>query len=166
METIKKFRTYLLIFILGFLFVEFFTNLAMKEKFNDITHYDISIISPKITITESKASYGRGYINGNIINNTGEHIKDKYIQFDFYDKDGIYVGTKSKELKYFNVDEKISFNIDYEYKNVDIIKISFVGEVIQPQNNAPSFLNINIEEENFKIALPIALVLGLYVILP
>ena len=166
MGTMKKIRTYLIIFIIGFLFVELFTNLAMKEKFVDITKHYISITSPKINVTESKASYGRGYINGNIINNTGEHIKDKYIQFDFYDKDGIYVGTESKELKYFNVDEKISFNINYEYKNVDKIKISFVEEVIQPKNNAPSFFNINIEEENLKIALPIALALGLYVILP
>ena len=37
MKTLKKFRTYLLLFIAGFLFVEVFTNLAMREKFVDIT---------------------------------------------------------------------------------------------------------------------------------
>lgn len=165
MGTIKKFRTYLLIFLAFFLFVELFTNLAMKEKFVDITNHEINIASPKVNIAESKASYYSGYIKGNIINDTGEHIKDKYLQFDFYDKDGIYVGTESKEIKYFNVTEKISFDINYKYKNVNRIEIRFVDEVIKPEKNMPRF-NINIEDEELKIALPIALVLGLYVILP
>lgn len=167
MGTIKKFRTYLLIFLAFFLFVEIFTNLAMKENFVDINNHEIKITSPKVNITESKAVYGRGYIKGNIVNDTGEHIKDRYLQFDFYDKDGIYAGTESKEIKYFNVNEKISFNIDYKYKNIETIKINFVDEVVEPKNNRPSIFNINnIDEEQMKIALPIAIVLGLYVILP
>lgn len=167
MGTIKKFRTYLLMFLAFFLFVEIFTNLAMKEDLLDITNHEINITSPKVKIIESKASYSNGYIKGEIVNNTGEHIKDKYLQFDFYDKDGIYVGTESKEIKYFNVNEKINFNISYKYQNIEKIKINFVDEVIKPKNNMPSIFNLeNIDDEQIKIALPIAIVLGLYVILP
>jgi len=165
METVKKFRTYLLIFLTFFLFVELVTNLGMKEKVTNITNHKINVTSPKVIITESKASYSNGYIKGNITNDTGEHIKDKYLQFDFYDKDGIYVGTESQEIKYFNVNEKVSFDINYKYKNVNRIEIRFADEVIKPKNNMPSF-NINIEDEQLKIALPIALGLGLCLILP
>ena len=165
MGTVKKFRTYLLIFLATFLFVELFTNIVMKEKFTDITNYEINVTSPKVSVTESKASYSSGYIKGNITNDTGEHIKDKYLQFDFYDKDGIYVGTESQEIKYFNVSEKISFDINYKYKNVNRIEIGFVDEIIKPKSNVPSIFNINIQDEELKLALPIALGLGLCLIL-
>ena len=166
METIKKFRTYLLIFVAIFLFVELFTNLSMKEKFVNITNHEINVTSLKVNITESKASYSRGYIKGNITNDTGEHIKDKYLQFDFYDEDGIYVGTESQEIKYFNVEEKISFEIDYEFQNVKKIKIDLVDEVVKPKNKLLEGLNSQIEEKNLKIAIPIVAVLMLYVIIP
>lgn len=164
MGTIKKFRTYLLLFIVMFLFIGLFTNIAMRENFVDITNHIRLVTSPKIVITESKASYSRGYIKGNITNDTGEHIKDKYLQFDFYDKDGIYVGTKTQEIKYFNVEEKISFDIDYEFQNVEKINIDFVDEVIKPKSKISSLFNL--DDEDIKIAAPIALGLVLYTIIP
>lgn len=164
MGTIKKFRTYLLMFLGLFLFVSIFTNLAMRENFVDISNHKINVNSPKVSITESKAYYSGGYIKGNIINDTGEHIKDKYLQFDFYDKDGIYVGTESQEIKYFNVNEKVSFDIDYAYQNVNRIEIDFVDEVIKPKGKLSNLFNI--DDENMQIALPIALGLLLYTIIP
>lgn len=166
MGTMKKFKTYLLIFIGMFLFVSIFTNLAMRENFVNITNHEINVNSPKVIITESKASYSNGNIKGSIINDTGKHIKDKYLQFDFYDKDGIYVGTESKEIKYFNVKEKVNFDINYTYKNVDKIKINLVDEVIKPKDNAPSIFDLDMQDEEMQLALPFAAILALYLILP
>lgn len=164
MGTLKKFRIYFLLFVGFFIFVSFFTNLAMKESFEDITNHEININSPQIVVTESKASYSSGYIRGMITNDTGEHIKDKYLQFDFYDKDGIYVGTESQEIKYFNVNEKVNFDINYTYQNVNKIKISFVDEVTKLGTNNYNIFNFTEEEQ--KLIVPVALIVGLYAILP
>lgn len=164
MQKMKKFFMYLILVVGLFVFVNLMTNLAMRENFTTITNHEIVVESPKVTVSESKATYSYGYIKGNISNDTGEHLKDKFLQFDFYDKDGIYVGTESKEIKYFNVDETINFDLNYEYTSVNKIKISFVNEVIKPQTE---HLNpFNVDDETLKIALPIAAVLGLFVIIP
>ena len=162
MVRMKKFFVYFILFVALFLFINLFTELQMKEKYRTITNHEILVKSPKVTITESKAKYSYGYIKGNILNDTKEHIKDKFLQFDFYDKDGIYVGTEYKEIKYFNVEESIKFEINYEYVNVNKIKISFVDKVLEPETNAI----INLEDEKMKIALPIATFLGLGIIIP
>lgn len=164
MERMKKFFIYFILFVGLYLFVSLMINFGMKEKYETITNHQITVKSPQVTVSESKATYSHGYIKGNILNNTGEHIKDKYLQFDFYDKDGIYLGTESKEIKYFNVDEKINFDLNYEYTNVNKIKISFVDEVLRPKTKLSNIFNV--EEETLKIALPIATILGLYVIIP
>ncbi len=166
MGTMKKFKAYLLVFLGLFLFVSIFTNLAMREKIVNITNHEIKITSPKVIITESKASYSSGYIKGNVTNDTGEHIKDKYLQFDFYDKDGIYIGTESKEIKYFNVNETVNFDISYTRRNVNRIKIDFVDEIIKPKSKMLSVFDINIEDEEMQLAIPFAVILGLYLILP
>ena len=162
MERMKKFFIYFILFVGLYFFVSLMANLEMKEKYENISNHEILVESPKVTVSESKATYSYGYIKGNISNDTGKHLTDKYLQFDFYDKDGIYVGTEFKEIKYFNVDETINFDLNYEYTNVNKIKISFVDEIIKPQQKSI----FNIEDETLKIALPIAAILGLYVILP
>ncbi len=108
----KKLFKYFLMFIALFLFVELVTNFAMKERFNNLPEYKINVTSPKIEVTENKASSYSGYIKGTITNDTGEHLRNKFLQFDFYDKDGIYLGTETQEIKIFNINEKSSFNIE------------------------------------------------------
>lgn len=121
----KTIITYIKLFLLLFIIVGLLTHFAMKEKYLDITNYTVNVASPKVTIDESKATYSNGYIKGKILNDTGEHLKDKCLQFAFYDKDGIYLGTKTEEIKYFNVNEEVKFNIDYNYRNVGRIDLEF-----------------------------------------
>lgn len=161
----KKFFMYFMMFIALYLFVNLFTNLSMRENYKDITNHQIEINSPQVTVLESKATYSHGYIKGNILNNTGEHIKDKYLQFDFYNTEGIYLGTEVKEIKYFNIDETINFDINYKYPNINRIRINLVDEVIKPESKTFNIFD-NIDDGTLKIAIPIAAILGLYVILP
>ena len=164
MKRMKKFFIYLVLFVGLYLFVSIMTKLGMRENYKNIVNHEITLESPKVTISESKATYSHGYIKGNILNDTGNHLKNKYLQFDFYDKDNLYVGTEFKEIKYFNVKETISFELNYKYNNVEKIKIKFVDEVTKPQIS--SFNIFDTEDENLKIAVPIASVLGLLIILP
>ena len=80
MARMKKFLLYFLMFAGLFLFVEFFTNvdiLNVEEKYVQLEDYEIKTESPKIEVTEFVGNNSSGHINGNITNNTGEHIKDK-----------------------------------------------------------------------------------------
>lgn len=164
MAKIKKFFLYFLMFIAVYIFVTILTNFSMKENFKDIQNIQVGVSSPKILIEESKATNTHGYIKGNITNDTGEHIKDKFLQFDFYNKNGLYVGTKSQEIKYFNVNEKVNFDITYNYENVNSIKISFVDEVIKKEISSVKFFELTEEEKN--LAISFATIISLYAILP
>lgn len=164
MKKIKEFFIYFLMFIALYIFVTVLTNFSMKEKFKDIQDIQISVNSPQIFIEESKATDSRGYVKGNIVNNTGEHIKDKYLQFDFYNKNGAYIGTEVQEIKYFNVEEKVNFDIQYNYKNVNSIEINFVDEVIKKETSSGKLFELTDEQKN--LALPVAAIVGLYVIIP
>ena len=100
----------------------------MKERYEDV-YYTYNFESPKIQIEESKKIYSKGNIKGNITNDTGNHIRGKNLQFNFYNENGKYLGTETQQINYFNVDEKIKFDIEYNYKNVKTIEINFVDEV-------------------------------------
>lgn len=155
-------------FIALFLFVGLLKDVGFKEEEKNILNYTINVNSPKILVRESKASYSGGYIKGFIFNDTGEHIKDKFIQFDFYNSKGHYVGTESKEIKYFNVNEKINYDVSYSYKDVDSIEISFVDEVVKKEIKKYSFMDEVLESEDFavRVGVPIGLLLVVYVLLP
>lgn len=62
MGTLKKFRTYFLIFIAFFIVIGLLTKLAMIENFKDVSNYEIKCESPVISVEENKATYSHGYI--------------------------------------------------------------------------------------------------------
>lgn len=163
MGTLKKFRTYFLIFIAFFIVIGFLTKVAMRENFKDVSDNEIKCESPVISVEENRATYSHGYIKGTVTNNTGKHLPLKYLQIDLYDKDGIYLGTEYKELKYFNVDETISFDINYTYSNVGKAVLNVTDEMTKKESY--KFFN-DIDDEQLKIALPIAGLLVFYTILP
>lgn len=173
MGTLKKFRTYFLIFIAFFIVIGFLTNVAMRENFKDISSYEIKCESPVISVDECKATYSHGYIKGTVTNNTGEHLPLKYLQIDLYDKDEIYLGTEYKELKYFNINETINYEINFNYNNVNIVKLQIVDEIpgtgdIAKEKETVGGVEINpmINEDTMKIAVPIAGLLVFYTIIP
>ena len=170
MGTIKKFFNYFLLFIALFVFVEIFRELALKkaEKEKYMIDYNVNVNSPKIIVSSSKASDTEVSIKGCIINETGEHIKDKVLQFDFYDNNNTYLGTELKQINYFNVNEKIKFDISRNYKNVDRIDILYLDEAIKhEEENTDEITKIlNTDNSTVKIALPIATVLTMLMIIP
>lgn len=163
MGTIKKFWIYLALFVAFFAYTEFLVYAAMKDNYRDITNYEVKIDSPEIEVTESRATRTHGNIKGSVTNNTGEFMPLKYLQINLYDKNDVYLGSEYKELKYFNINETIKFDIDYRYNNVDKITLKLTDEISKNENNY--FLN-NIEDETLKLAIPIAGFLALYVLIP
>ena len=150
-------------FIVSFIIITILTNLAMRDNYKDITDYEILSSSPEIRVNECKAEYSHGYITGTVTNNTGKHFPLKYLQVDLYNKDGIYLGTEYKELKYFNVDETINFDINYSYNDTSKVVLDITDEMTKKEKI--NFFN-SIDDDQLKIALPIAGILVFYTILP
>lgn len=163
METMKKFKVYFFIFIGFFLLTAVLTNFLMRDDYKNITKYEIKSESPEIVVTECKAAYSTGYVKGSVTNNTGELIPLKYLQINLYNEDGIYLGSEYKELKYFNPKETINFDISYDYLNIDRVTLDLVDEI--PEKEGNEFLS-NIDNEQLKVAAPIAGVLLLFTIIP
>lgn len=174
METLKKFWIYFLIFIVGFGLISLLTSLIMKEHYRDITNYEILTKSPIILVSECKASNTGGYIKGSVTNNVGEYLELKYLKIDVYNKNDVYLGSEYKKLKYFNVDETINYEINFNYKDVNKVKLQIIDEI--PKNNdntKESETTVGgvevepiVDEYTMKIAVPIAGILILYTILP
>lgn len=131
MAKMKKFLKYLIWLVLLYLIVNGLTYLATKDDYKELTNYTISTDSPKIEVTESMAAYTHGYIKGQVTNNTGKHIPKTYLQIDFYNKDGVWLGKETKELESFNLNETIKFDISYTYTDVNKIRLSISDEIIE-----------------------------------
>lgn len=163
MGTLKKFWMYFIMFIVFFLLITALTNFTMRDNYKDITNYETKSESPEIIVSECKAARSHGYIKGSVTNNTEELIPLKYLQINLYDEDGIYLGSEYKELKYFNPQETINFDINYNYNNVDKVTLNLVDDIPEKES---SNLFSGINDEQLKIALPIAGLLVFYTILP
>lgn len=162
METMKKFKIYLYIFILAFLIITLLTNLLMRDNYRTID-YKVKSNLLEMKVVECKAAYSTGYIKGSVTNNTGELIPLKYLQINLYDKDDVYLGSEYKELKNFYPQETINFDIGYDYINTDKVVLGLIDEI--PQKEQDNFLG-NLDDEQLEIAAPIAGTLLLFAIIP
>jgi len=169
MDTIKKLFIYFLLFLALFVFVGFMVNVAFKKNEGKyLSNYTINIDSPKVVVTNSRVLYDGGKIEGYIFNDTKEHIRDKILQFNFYDVNNKYLGNEIKEIKYFNVEEKIKFDVSYNFKKVDRIEILYLDEKVEMENSNNSKIAdiLNTDSNTLKIAAPIAAVLTLLMVIP
>jgi len=124
----KKIFKYLILFIVMYIVVELFVYFLTKPYYKNMENYEILFKSPAIEISESKIAENKGYIKGNITNDTGNLMNNVTIIFDFYNDKDMRIGSQRETIKIFNATEKVDFDIKYEYKNVDKIKISFIKE--------------------------------------
>jgi len=129
MDRLKTFKWYFIIFASFFLVLWLLTEGVSWHPYKNLK-YEIDFDSPALTISEAKGASNHGYIKGKITNDTSNIIDMGYIQFDFYDKEGTYLGTEFQELKNFNIGESnnVNINFDYNYQNVDAVKITIVDE--------------------------------------
>ena len=124
----KKIFRYVILLIVAYIVVEVLVYFLTKTYYKDLNNYDILVESPVIEIKESKVAKSKGYIQGNITNDTGELMRNLRVKFDFYNEQGKYVGSENKTIDVFNISERLNFDIKYEYKDVSEIKISIVRE--------------------------------------
>lgn len=124
----KKIFRYVILLIVAYIVVEVLVYFLTKTYYKDLNNYDILVESPVIEIKESKVAKSKGYIQGNITNDTGELMRNLRVKFDFYNEQGKYVGSENKTIDVFNISERLNFDIKYEYDDVNEIRISIVRE--------------------------------------
>ena len=124
----KKIIRYLLLLILMIVVVRIYVYFLTKTNYQDMNNYEITVQTPEIFVTESKVAKNKGYIKGNITNNSSEMIKNLKVKFEFYNKNEKLVGIEYRNEDVLNASETIKFDIGYNYKNVEKIKISTVTE--------------------------------------
>ena len=124
----KKIIRYLLLLILMIVVVRVYVYFLTKTNYQDMNNYEITVQTPEIVVTESKVAKNKGYIKGNITNNSSEMIKNLKVKFEFYNENENLVGIEYRNEDVLNASETIKFDIGYNYKNVEKIKISTVTE--------------------------------------
>ena len=124
----KKIIRYLLLLIHMIVVVRVYVYFLTKTNYQDMNNYEITVQTPEISVTESKVARNKGYIKGNITNNSAEMIKNLKVKFEFYNENDKLVGIEYRDEDILNASETIKFDIGYNYKNVEKIKISTVTE--------------------------------------
>lgn len=126
MKTMNKFWKYFLNFVVLFLLV---TGLSYWARtINDKNEakqaaqitYTAQESSPLIEITKCTSKK----VIGTATNDMNVLVNAIYIKADFYDESNNLLGTEYDEIKYFNVEEKAKFEIDYKYNNVARIEVT------------------------------------------
>lgn len=152
MKTMKKFWKYFILFILLFLFVSGMTYLGTLQTKNNVRNVDYSLkidIPVDLNIEECQATTRKGHVKGNVVNHTGELMTNKYLQFSFYNSNNYLLRTEFEEIKYFNVNEKIPFDITVPCENINKVVISLVDESTKQEyvdnhnSNILSGINVN-----------------------
>lgn len=133
MKTMKKFFTYLIIFVLLYFIFDFLMILGTKGLSKDITNYTIDSNLAKVEITQSNATYSNINISGNITNNKDKLINKLYVRTEFYNGNGKYIGSEYKEIKNLNVGETQNFDLSYNYTNVGSFKVSTSEQIDEGQ---------------------------------
>ncbi|MBQ2917200.1 MAG: hypothetical protein IJE59_03370 [Clostridia bacterium] len=151
METMKKFKVYLFIFLGFFILSTILTSFLMRDDYKNI-NYEIKSETSNILVTECKAANTNGYIKGSVTNNTEELIPLKYLQINLYDENDVYLGSEYKELKNFYPKETVNFDMSYEYLNIDKVTLIFIDKI--PEKEAFNLFE-GIDDETMSLAAPV-----------
>ena len=101
----------------------------------------------------------RGYIRAEAKNNTGEYINAQGIEFNFYNKEGKYLGNKTSVVRNLDLGEKEKISLEYNFEGVSKIEVNlsekeFSSGILFDTEGAES------------LAVWIGLIIGLSVLIP
>lgn len=128
MDRMKTFGLYALCIILFFIFSNVMINVAIKSTYDPISMDIISEENIKLNITDAKATYVNGYVEG-MVKNTGEDIEKTYIKIDLYTKRNSLLGTRYVEVANFRQNESRDFRMGFKFTDVSYAKVQIVNEV-------------------------------------
>lgn len=129
MSRMKTFFKYFLAFIILYIIVDIGSYMTLKSTYIARKDYEVNMENPQVTVSEFKSTVLNGYVNGTIINNTGEIITGKALKLDYYSKNDVLMGTKYFKVDNLLIDEKLDFESRFNFDNVTKLKISIVDSL-------------------------------------
>ena len=127
MDRMKTFRTYLILFILFYIYVSVMSYFFVKSTYYNMD-YKINVESPKVIVTDARASRVNGHIEGKIQNNTDSTFEKGYIRFELISKAGNSITNKYIEIAKMNPKEEKEFSINFHAENIVNCNISYVED--------------------------------------
>ena len=128
MARMKVFLRYLIIFVIVYFVLDFFTYRYLVNSYKNIKTYEIIAESPEVKVKEAKATAMNGYIVAEVKNTTGEKIDKTNVKIDLYNKRGNNLGTKYVKLEDFNNNETREFRINFRAKSIVHFEVTFTDE--------------------------------------
>ena len=128
MDRMKTLGLYALCIILFFIFSNVMINVAIKSTYDPIGMDIISEENIRLNITDAKATYVNGYVEG-MVKNTGEDIEKTYIKIDLYSKRDKLLGTRYVEVANFRENESRDFRMGFKFTDVSYAKVQIIDEV-------------------------------------
>lgn len=127
MKRMKTFFKYFIIFVAFYFLSNLATIELLKSSYRN-KEFTVDFDSPKIEITDSKATITNGYVNGIITNNTGSDLIGKILKLDFINSRGNNVGTKYIDFGNLLQGETKDFTSKFNFDNVDKIVASIMDK--------------------------------------
>lgn len=127
MNRMKTLTTYLILFLLLYIFVDFFVYQYLISTYKNI-NYTIIDNSIELQVLETKATTVNGYITGRVKNTYTKKINCVYLKIDLYSKRDVNLGTKYVKLENFEVNEIKEFRANFKIEGVDRCEFSYTLE--------------------------------------
>ena len=127
MDLMKKFKKWILKFGLLVIIINILTYLVMIRPVNAVPHSAMNFPDGvDFRVIASEASDIRGFIRGELTNNTGELIRLAQLRIEFYNERGTLLGSEYQEIRLFNATQTINIDIGRNARNVDNIVIRWI----------------------------------------
>ncbi len=124
MSRMKTFITYLILFLLFYVFTSVISYVLVRSTIKDLPEGEIAFQNPAISISEAKASKVHATIKGKIKSEENQDIQFKYIRIDMISKLGNVVSTKYIDVSDIANGGEKEFSIKTNSENVEKYKMS------------------------------------------
>lgn len=161
MSRMKTFFKYFLAIVIVYIIVDIGSFYVLKSTYLT-KDYSVEETILDVEVTEAKATYLNGYVNGTVSNNTDVPVTNKYLRIDSYSKRGVLLGTKYVKLNDLNAGEQATFNSSFNYEQIDNVKLSVIDGTELPPAGELDFSLDNPEDAQMTFAVILGAVIILF----
>ena len=161
MSRMKTFFKYFLAIVIVYILVDIGSFYILKSTYLT-KDYSVEDSILDVQVTEAKATYLNGYINGTVKNSTDATVNNKYLKIDSYSKRGVLLGTKYVKINDLNKGESTAFSSSFNYNQIDNMKISLIDGSELPPKETLDFGFDNPEDAKITFAVILGAVIILF----
>ena len=129
MKRLKTFGKYLLLFLVVFFLVDFFSNRVMFTRFKPVNNGEVESSSIELNNIECRATKQNGYIEGTVKNKTDAYVNNLTMKVELYNDRDKLVKTEIVEIQDLKIGEEKPFKFFYYEQDVvryKIINIEYI----------------------------------------